>query len=308
MSALADAAGEYLRLRNSLGHELAEYHRQLPRFVAFLDAEGLPTVTVAAALAWAQGPDVDPTTSIAPRRMTIARSFARYLAGMDDRTEVPPSGLIAGRRRWRPPFIYRPDDITTLMAQARFLTPMPAATHGTLIGLLAATGMRVGEAIRLDRGDVDWAQAVLTIRESKFGKTRMVPVLESTLTALERYARTRDRLCPHTTSASFFVSTTGTRLIYRIAQQNFRRLCDHAGIGAGAKHPPRIHDLRHTFAVRTLLRWYQTGEDVEARLPTLSTYLGHRDPRSTYWYLSAAPELLALAADRLELSRQVITR
>jgi integrase/recombinase XerD len=308
VSALADAAREYLRLRNSLGHELAEYHRQLPRFVAFLDAEGLPTVTVAAALAWAQGPDVDPTTSIASRRMTITRGFARYLAGMDDRTEVPPSGLIAGRRRWRPPFIYRPDDITALIAQARRLTPMPAATHGTLIGLLAATGMRVGEVIRLDRGDIEWAQGVLRIRESKFGKTRMVPVLDSTLTALERYARTRDRLCPHTASASFFVSTTGTRLIYRIAQQNFRQLCDRAGIGAGAEHPPRIHDLRHTFAVRTLLGWYQTGEDVEARLPTLSTYLGHRDPRSTYWYLSAAPELLALAAGRLELSRQVITR
>jgi integrase/recombinase XerD len=308
MSALADAAREYLQLRNSLGHELAEYHHLLPRFVAFLDDEGLPTVTVAAALAWAQGPDVDPATSIAPRRMTIARSFARYLAGMDDRTEVPPPGLIAGRRRWRPPFIYSPDNITALLTQTRRLKPMPAATHATLIGLLAATGMRVGEAIRLDRGDIDWAEGVLTIRESKFGKTRMVPVLDSTLTALEHYARTRNQLCPHTASASFLVSMTGTRLIYRIAQQNFRQLCDRAGIGAGAEHPPRIHDLRHTFVVRTLLGWYQAGEDVEARLPALSTYLGHRDPRSTYWYLSAAPELLALAAGRLELSRQVITR
>ncbi|MEV0291899.1 tyrosine-type recombinase/integrase [Kribbella sp. NPDC050820] len=308
MSALADAAREYLRLRNSLGHELAEYHRQLPRFVAFLDAEGLPTVTVAAALAWAQGPDVDPATSIAPRRMTIARGFARYLAGVDDRTEVPPQGLIAGRRRWRPPFIYSPGDITALMAQARRLKPMPAATHETLIGLLAATGMRVGEAIRLDRGDIDWAVGVLTIRESKFGKTRMVPVLDSTLTALERYARSRDRLCPRTASASFFVSMTGTRLIYRIVQQNFRQLCDRAGIGAGAEHPPRIHDLRHTFAVRTLLEWYRAGEDIEAQLATLSTYLGHRDPRSTYWYLSATPELLALAAERLELSQQVLRR
>lgn len=304
MSALADVAREYLRLRNSMGHELAEYHRELPRFVAFLDAEGLPTVTVAAALAWAQGPDVDPATSIATRRMTIARGFARYLAGMDDRTEVPPPGLIAGRRRWRPPFIYSPDDITAVMAQARRLKPMPATTHETLIGLLAATGMRVGEAIRLDRDDIDWAEGVLTIRESKFGKTRIVPVLDSTLTALKQYARTRDRLCPHTATASFFVSMTGTRLIYRIVQQNFRRLCDRAGVGARAQHPPRIHDLRHTFAVRTLLGWYRAEQDVEAQLATLSTYLGHRDPRSTYWYLSAAPELLALAAERLELSRE----
>jgi len=308
MSALADTARDYLRLRNSLGHDLAEYHRQLPRFVAFLEAEGLPTVTVAAALAWAQGPGVDPASSTAPRRMTIARSFARYLAGIDTRTEVPPPGLIAGRRRWRPPYIYSPGDIEALMAQARQLTPMPAATHETLFGLLAATGMRVGEAIRLDRADIDWANGVLAIRESKFGKTRMVPVLGSTLSRLEHYASVRGRLCRQTATASFFVSTTGTRLIYACVGQVFRRLRDDAGIGAGAHHSPRIHDLRHTFAVRTLLGWYQAGDDVEARLPILSTYLGHRDPRSTYWYLSAAPELLALAARRLERSPEAASR
>lgn len=304
MSALTDAARDYLRLRNSLGHELAEYHRELPRLVAFLEAGGLPTVTVAAALAWAQGPGVDPATSIPPRRMTIARGFARYLAGIDARTEVPPTGLIAGRHRWRPPFIYTPRDIEALLAQARQLTPMPAATHETLIGLLAVTGLRVGEAIRLDRADIDWADAVLTIRESKFGKTRMVPVLDSTLTMLGRYARIRSQLCPQAATASFFVSTAGTRLIYACVGQVFRRLRDRAGIGVGADRPPRIHDLRHTFAVRALLGWYQAGEDVEARLPVLSTYLGHRDPRSTYWYLSAAPELLALAASQLERSQQ----
>jgi integrase/recombinase XerD len=308
MSALAGAARDYLQLRNSLGHDLAEHHRELPRFVAFLEAEGLPAVTVAAALAWAQGPGVDPATSIAPRRMTIARGFARYLAGIDARTEVPPPGLIPGRRRWRPPFIYSPGDIEALLAQARQLTPMPAATHETLIGLLAVTGLRVGEVIRLDRADIDWADAVLMIRESKFGKTRMVPVLDSTLDMLGRYARIRDRLCPQAATASFFVSTAGTRLIYACVGQVFRRLRDRAGIGAGAEHPPRIHDLRHTFAVRTLLRWYQAGEDVEARLPILSTYLGHRDPRSTYWYLSAAPELLALAASKLEQSQEAARR
>jgi integrase/recombinase XerD len=308
MSALADAARDYLRLRNSLGHDLAEYHRELPRLVAFLEAGGLPTVTVAAALAWAQGPGVDPATSIAPRRMTIARGFARYLAGIDARTEVPPPGLIAGRRRWRPPFIYSPGDIEALMVQARQLTPMPAATHETLIGLLAVTGLRVGEAIRLDRADIDWTDAVLMIRESKFGKTRMVPVLDSTLDTLGRYARIRDRLCPQAATAAFFVSTAGTRLIYACVGQAFRRLRDRAGIGTGADRPPRIHDLRHTFAVRTLLSWYQAGDNVEARLPVLSTYLGHRDPRSTYWYLSAAPELLALAARQLERSQEAASR
>ena len=308
MSTLADAAHDYLRLRNSLGHDLAGYRRELPRFAAFLEAEGLPTVTIAAALAWAQGPGVNPATSIAPRRMTIARGFARYLAGIDTRTEVPPPGLIAGRHRWRPPFVYSPGDIEALMTQARQLTPMPAATHETLIGLLAVTGMRVGEAIRLDRADIDWTGAMLMIRESKFGKTRVVPVLDSTLDTLERYARIRGHLCPQAATASFFVSTAGTRLIYACVGQVFRRLRDRAGIGTGADHPPRIHDLRHTFAVRTLLGWYQAGEDVEARLPILSTYLGHRDPRSTYWYLSAAPELLALAASQLEQSQQAASR
>jgi integrase len=309
MSALSDAAHDYLRLRNSLGHELAQYHRELPRFVAVLDAAGLPTVTVAAALSWAQGPDIDPGSSVAARRMTIARGFARYMAGIDARTEVPPPGLISGRRRWRPPFIYSPDDVAMLLAQARGLRqPMPAATHETLIGLLAASGMRVGEAIRLDRDDIDWAHGVLAIHESKFGKSRRVPVLESTLAALDHYARVRDQFCVRTTSSSFFVSMTGTRPIYRIVQQTFRRLCDSAGIGADAAAPPRIHDLRHSFAVRTLLDWYRSGADVEAKLPTLSTYLGHRDPRSTYWYLSAAPELLALAAQRLESSQKVTTR
>jgi integrase/recombinase XerD len=309
MSPLSEAARDYLRLRNSLGYELAEHYRELPRFVAALDAAGLPTVTVAAALLWAQEPGVDPASSVAARRMTIARGFARYMAGIDARTEVPPSGLIAGPQRWRPPFIYTLDDIAVLLTQAAGLRqPMPAATYETLIGLLAATGMRVGEALRLDRADIDWTHAVLAIRESKFGKSRRVPVLQSTLAALDRYTHIRDQFGARATSSTFFVSMTGTRMLYPNVRQTFRRLCDSGGIGAEASSPPRIHDLRHSFAVHTLLDWYHSGADVEAKLPTLSTYLGHRDPRSTYWYLSAAPELLALAAQRLELSREVITR
>jgi integrase len=242
MSALEEALEDYLQLRRSLGHELAEARWLLPGFVAYLDAHDARTVTIEAALAWAQQGTV---TTVGPRRMTAVRGFARYLAGIDARTEVPPPGLIAGRRRWRPPFIYSPGDIGALMAQARQLTPMPAATHETLIGLLAVTGMRVGEVIRLDRADIDWAGGVLTIRESKFGKTRMVPVHDSTLGTLERYARIRSQLCPHAASASFFVSAAGTRLIYACVGQVFRRLRDRAGIGASADRPPRIHDLRH---------------------------------------------------------------
>jgi integrase len=253
MSALADAARDYLRLRNRLGHELAEHHRELPRFVAVLDAADLPTV--AAALSWAQEPGVDPASSVAARRMTIARGFARYMAGIDARTEVPPPGLIPGPKRWRPPFIYRADDIALLMAQARGLRqPMPAATHETLIGLLAATGMRVGEALRLDRSHIDWTRGVLAIRESKFGKSRRVPVLESTLTALDRHARVRDQFCTRTTSSTLFVSMTGTRVLYPNIRQTFRRLCDGAGIGADAASPPRIHDYADLRVMPTSVR------------------------------------------------------
>jgi integrase/recombinase XerD len=309
VSALSQAAEDYLRLRRGLGHDLAEAHRLLPRFVAYLDTIAAPTVTVEAALAWAQQPESSPATSVWPRRMTVARGFARHMASIDARTEIPPLGLIPSRQRWRPPFIYSPADVAALSAQARSMRwRLPAATHETVIGLLAATGMRVGEAIRLDRADIDWAEGVLLIRESKFGKSRHVPVLACTLAALERYAQVRDQLCTQPVTPSFFVSIRATRLIYPVVQQVFRRLSDTAGIGAAAATRPRIHDLRHTFAVRTLLQWYRAGEDVEARLPTLSTYLGHRDPRSTYWYLSAAPELLALAAGRLELSSGVIAR
>jgi integrase/recombinase XerD len=309
MSALSAAAEDYLRLRRSLGHELAEAHRLLPRFVAYLEAVGAQTVTIATALAWAQQPGVDPVASVWPRRMTIARGFARHMASIDPRTEIPPLGLIPSRQRWQPPYIYSTTDVEALMAAAQAIRyRLPAATHETVIGLLASTGIRVGEAIRLDRTDVDQANGVLHIRETKFGKSRFVPVLTSTLAALSEYAQARDRLLPNPATPSFFVSVRGTRLIYPVIQQVFQRLRESAGVGAGSTIRPRIHGLRHTFAVRTLMEWYRTGQDVEARLPTLSTYLGHRDPRSTYWYLSAAPELLALAAGRLHLSRGVITR
>ena len=307
MSRLSDIADDYLGLRRSLGHDLADAHRLLPRFVAYLDDIGAVTVTVDAALTWVMEPEVDPSSSVWPRRMIVARGFARHMTGLDADTEVPPLGLVPSRQRWRPPFIYQPSDIAELMAHARLIRwRLPAATHETVIGLLAATGMRIGEALKLDRSDLDWADGVLLIRESKFDKTRQIPVTASTMIALEHYAQVRDALCPRPATKSFFVSIRANRLIYPVFQQVFRRLCDEIGIGAGSMQRPRVHDLRHTFAVKTLLDWYRNGDNVEARLPSLSTYLGHRDPRSTYWYLSAAPELLALAAGRLEPSAGVI--
>ena len=300
MSVLEHDLADYLELRRSLGHEMAEAGWLLPRFVAYLDGLGASTVTIESALDWAQQSPTGQPTTVGPRRMTAARGFARYLAGIYPGTEIPPLGLMPHRQRWRPPFIYSTADIDALMDQARnsIRSPLRAATYETLVGLLAAGGLRIGEAIKLDRSDVDWSGNLLLIRESKFGKSRLVPLHSTAMQALSVYAKLRDELEPRPEEPSFFVSQTHKRLCYAAVCQTFRQLVNDAGVGDGAPSAPRLHDLRHTFAVRTLLSWYRTGEDVQAKLPSLSTYLGHREPASTYWYLSAAPELLSLAAER----------
>lgn len=306
MSALAQNARDYLALRNSLGHKLAEAAWLLPSFVAYLDAAGTSTVTIGAALAWST--QATAGTEMGSRRMCVARGFARYMAGIDPTTEVPPLGLLPSRQHWRPPFIYPWADIDALMRQARVSigSPLLAETFATVIGLLAVTGMRIGEVIRLDRRDVDLVTGVVLVRESKFAKSRNVPLHASTVGVLQDYADGRDIEHPRPVTASFFVSVTGRRLIYTTVGLTFRQLCESAEIGIGARRRPRLHDLRHTFAVTTLVDWYRAGDDVTAKMVLLSTYLGHHEPSSTYWYLSAAPELLALAAGRLEAATPVV--
>ncbi len=270
MTALADAAADYLALRRRLGHDLADAHRLLPCFVAYLDGIGAPTVTIAAAVAWSTAPDVDPASTVWPRRLVVARGFARHMAGIDPATEVPPVGLIPARHGWRPPFLFTAGDVERLVAAASTAVrwPLPAATHSTLVGLLAVTGMRVGEALKLDDADVDWGDGVVEVRESKFGKSRIVPLHDTTLDALRDYVAARDALVERQIPA-LFVSMRGNRLIYRCVQETFRRLCDSTGIGADAANRPRIHDLRHSFAVNTLIGWHRAGENIDARLPAL---------------------------------------
>ncbi|WP_380282563.1 tyrosine-type recombinase/integrase [Kitasatospora purpeofusca] len=301
MTGLRHALDDYLRLRRSLGHKLAEAAWLLPDFVAFLDERGQSTVTVAAALAWLRAREGEVVTTVSARRITAVRGFARYLSGIDPATEIPPLGLLPHRQRWRQPFIYSDADVTAVMGQAdRLGPPLRAATYRTLVGLLAATGMRVGEAIKLDHDDIDWTEGVLRIRETKFGKSRLVPLDASGVDALRRYDALRDQDAPRPADPSFFVSRTRKRLICAVVAPTFRQMVTGAGVGTNAPKPPRLHDPRHTFAVGTLLAWYRNGADVQARIPSLSTYLGHREPSSTYWYMSAAPELLALAANRRE--------
>ena len=302
MSGLRDALEDYLALRRSLGFKLERPGQLLAGFVSFAEQAGAATVTTELALAWATAPaDADPAWW--RLRLAAVRPFARYLAAVIPGTEVPPAGLLPGPASRRAvPYLYSPAEITALMAAAGAIrTPLRAATYQTLIGLLAVTGMRAGEAIRLDRPGTDLQAGLLTIRQSKFGKSRQLPLHPSAVAALAGYAALRHRHHPRPATPAFFLSTAGTRLIYKNVHRTFHQLTRQAGLRPRPPScRPRIHDLRHSFAVATLLSWYRDGGDVAARLPLLSAWLGHADPGSTYWYLTGTPELLALAAQRLD--------
>lgn len=288
-------------MRRSLGFKLTSYGRLLNDFVAYLEASGATTVTTEAAVAWALLP-----SGAMPRwwayRLGVVRGFASHLHAFDPAAQVPPVGLLACPQRRVGPHLYTDEEVTALMAQARGLSPqLRGATYQTLIGLLAVAGLRPGEALRLNRSDVDWAEGLLRVIGTKFGKCRDVPLHPGTLEALSDYAQTRDQRWPKPRSESFFVSTAGTRLLISTVDRNFQELRRQAAITApSGRRAPRLHDFRHTLAVKTLIHWYQADLDVGAHLPLLSTFLGHTNPSDTYWYLSASPELMALAAGRRE--------
>ncbi len=285
-------------MRRALGFKLVSFGYLLFEFVGYLEDEGLGHVTIESALTWAIRP-AGASAGYAAMRLGVARQFAKHLRCIDPATEVPPADLLPRGKRRTQPYLYSDTDITALIqAAATIPTPLRAVTYQALIALLSVTGMRVGEAIRLDIGDLDSRRGVLTIRDTKFGKSREVPLHPTTVDALCIYVARRDR---PPSSPSLFVSMNGTRLCRNIIEVTFGHLARQAGLEPrSANCRPRVHDVRHSFAVRTLLEWYRRGLDVQARLPLLSTFLGHVDPRSTYWYLSATPELLGLAGQRLE--------
>lgn len=297
MSDLAAHLDDYLRLRRGLGFKLVYPGDVLPQFVAYLEATGAATISVAAAIAWAGLPvGVQPISLT--HRLGAVRGFARYLATIDASTEVPPCGIWPSVQRRPTPYLWSDADIASLLAATRGLQPsLRAATHEALFGLLAASGMRVGEALKLARGDVDLEDGVVTVKEGKFGRTRLVPLHPTTTTALSSYARRREAAWPKSTT--FFVSSAGTPLSYGAVHKTFVELTTAIGVRTSAVRP-RMHDLRHRFAVATLIDWHRAGVDVEGRMAVLSNYLGHVNPAGTYWYLSASPELMELAAAHLE--------
>jgi integrase/recombinase XerD len=304
VSTLGEHAQNYLTVRRALGFKLVGEGQLLAEFVACADAAGQRTITTQFAVQWARLP-ASGSLNYLSRRLRAVRGFARYLHVLDAACEIPPLELLPASKHRPAPYLYRDEEIVALMTAAGGLRPpLRAATFQTLIGLLACTGLRIGEAIRLDREDFERANRLLIVRDSKFGKSREVLLHDSTVRSLTDYGETRDRLCPHPPQRSFFITTRGTRLHHPTVYVPFRALLDQAGV----RHPSpprrvRIHDLRHSFAVKTLLGWYRDGGDVASRMPLLSTYMGHVDPAATYWYLSAAPELLHLAAERLEQAR-----
>ncbi len=304
MTRLRDVAEDYLRMRRALGYQLKLSGWHLEKFITYLEQIAAETVTIENAVAWATSAGADP--SYWAQRLSIVRQFARHLQTLDPACEVPPAQLLPYRAQRAIPYLYEPGEITALMHAAGELEPpLLAANYQTLIGLLAVTGMRVGEAIRLDRDDVHVRHRLLRIIDSKFGKSREVVLHDTTMDALTEYARLRDRRFPQPRCDAFLVSLRGTRLRKNCIQHMFARLLRVAGVRPRSPRcRPRVHDLRHAFAVRTLLEWYRDGVDVQARLPLLSTYLGHVNPASTFYYLSAAPELLALVAERLDATME----
>lgn len=299
MSPLRQALADYLTMRRSLGYKMDKAERLLGQFVAFAEDHGETHVRTEMALTWATKP-AGAAAIWTSRRLAEVRLFARHLQTLDPRTEVPPADLLPARGRRATPYLYTPQEIAALMQAAGDLRGSHVqATYRTLIGLLAATGIRIGEAIGLDRDDFDAGSGMVTIRHGKFDKARALPLHPSTVAALDDYLCRDDRPRPAGLPA-LLISSTGKRLRYSTVQPAFHKLLHHCGIAArSAACRPRIHDLRHSFAVSTIVDDYRTG-DPGSRLAILSTYLGHADPGDTYWYLSAAPELLALAGERLE--------
>ena len=303
MKSLQNAIEDYIALRRSLGFKLDDMAVDLTKFASFLEQKAAPYITTALALEWAMQ-STDHLPSHWARRLGFVRVFARHWSATDPRTEIPPAGLLPFRAQRAHPYLYTEQEIQRLLAAAKSLSPASGLrpwTYHCLFGLLAVSGLRISEAIKLERQDVDFYQGVLTIRQTKFNKNLLIPLHISTRDVLSEYAEHRDRLVPNPSSSCFLLNDCGRCLERSAVRRTFYDLSRQIGLRGPADHAgPRIHDFRHRFALNTLIQWYRAGEDIERRLPVLSTFLGHAHVADTYWYLSIHPELMGLATERLE--------
>ena len=303
MKPLRNAVEDYIALRRSLGFKLRNMATGLTGFVSFLEQKAASYITASLALEWAMQP-TDHQPSDWAKRLGFVRVFARFWSATDPRTEIPPAGLLPFRPQRARPYLYTDDEIERLLAAAKRLPPadgLRAWTYHCLFGLLAVTGLRISEAINLKRQDVDLGQGLLTIRQTKFNKTRLVPLQVSTRDVFTEYAERRDRWEPSPATPCFLLNDHGRRLEISAVHRTFYDLSRQIGLRGPADHTgPRLHDFRHRFAVNTLIQWYRDSMDIERRMPVLSTFLGHAHAADTYWYLSVHPELMGLATSRLE--------
>jgi integrase/recombinase XerD len=296
----------YIQMRRSLGYDYRTAERALRRFIAFAEEQNAQIITTDLFLAWQKAfGQAKPGTWAA--RLSMVRMFAQWLHGQDSAHEVPPAGLIPDRNRRGQPYIYSEAEIATIIhaaAQLPSVYGMRGWTHSTLFGLIAVTGLRISEALGLDGEDVDLEIGVLRVRCGKLGKERLLPLSNSVVAHLTTYGAQRDRLLGKTPTA-YFVNENGERITDCGARYNFSHVCQNIGLRDAQRYGrhgrgPRIHDLRHSFAARTMIDWYRSGKDADREMIKLVTYLGHINPKSTYWYIEAVPELLALASARLE--------
>ncbi len=299
MKTLQNGVEEYISIRRMLGFKLPQAGRLLSDFVSFLQEKGASHITTELALRWAKKPKNSQPLWWS-QRLSCVRGFAKYWSAIDPCSEVPPLDLLPNQYKRRIPYIYTNGEIKNLLDAAKNLQPKSGLrrwTYYTLFGLLIAAGLRISEAIALKCEDVDLEESILTIRESKFKKSRLIPIHKSTQNKLKQYAcKRKDFSTPY-----FFISDSGRALTGDTVRWTFIKISRQIGLrGPSDSSGPRIHDMRHRFAVNTLINWYRSGLNVERKIPILSTYLGHVNINDTYWYLSAVPELLALAGNRLE--------
>ena len=311
MKSLYQAVDDYLALRRSLGFKLREYGECLTEFVSFLKKHGPAHITNKLAVEYATRRQDEKPVSWS-RRLGIIRGFARYRIGADPKTEVPPVGLLRFRSQRARPYVYSHDEIRRLLEAALTMKTqyqLQRHTYYCLFGLLAVSGLRLGEAINLQPWDVDLSAGVLTVRGTKFGKSRLVPLHPSTRAMLQDYAKRRDQLLAGHPIPYFLMTGRGKKMEKSGLSLVFRNLSRQIGIRkSGVRHGPRLHDFRHRFAIETLLRWYRRGESVPQRMPVLATYLGHVNVSGTYWYLSSTPELLVVASKLVETRWKGVVR
>lgn len=315
MRALSKSLDDYLKVRRALGYKMRGPEAILRNLIDLAEQEQAKFITIELALRCARRP-ANGARYTWSHRMTSIRLFAAWCKTRDARTEVPDADLLKASVSRQRPFIFSQRQISDIVREAAKLKShrgLRSVTFSTMFGLLGVAGLRISEAVALDRTDVDLQTGLLTIRDTKFGKTRMVPISESSVAALKRYARSRDQALPVLTSPAFFISDGGRRVTGWATRYNFALVSRTIGLRKAAGgyrhgHGPRVHDLRHSFAVRTMIDWYRTGVDVEREMPKLSAYLGHAHINDTYWYIEAVPELLQLATERLTRPRNGVRR